>query len=109
MADRAAGRCGPQDADHAGPGHWQERALRAAATAAILLTAEELRPDGAEQLPMVISEVFGESVPAAPRARREEVHIVYAPRHGDNSRCCCSTRSAVIYGAVLAQELEYGY
>ena len=41
----------------------QERALRSAATAAVLLTAEELRPDDAEQaehLALVISQVFDE-------------------------------------------------
>jgi tetratricopeptide (TPR) repeat protein len=43
----------------------QERALRSAATAAVWLTARELRPDGderAEELAMVVSEVFGEPV-----------------------------------------------
>jgi hypothetical protein len=45
----------------------QERALRAAATAAVGLTAEELCPEGgerAEELAMVVSQVFGEPVPA---------------------------------------------
>ena len=44
----------------------QERALRRAATAAVQLTAAELRPDGgeqAEELAMVVSQVFGEPVP----------------------------------------------
>ena len=44
----------------------QERALRRAATAAVQLTAAELRPDGgeqAEELAMVVSQVFGEPIP----------------------------------------------
>lgn len=44
----------------------QERALRRAATAAVQLTAAELRPDGgeqAEEFAMVVSQVFGEPVP----------------------------------------------
>jgi len=49
----------------------QKRALRSAATAAVQLTAAELRPDDAEQaeqLAMVVSEIFGEPVPGAPLA-----------------------------------------
>ena len=49
-------------------GSDQERALRQAATAAIELTAAQLAPSGgeqAEQLAMVVSEVFGEPVPDA--------------------------------------------
>ena len=45
----------------------QERALRSAATAAVRLTAEELRPDNdgqAEQVALVISQFFREPVPA---------------------------------------------
>ncbi len=47
-------------------GSDQERALRRAAMAAVQLTAAELRPDGserAEELAMVVSQVFGEPVP----------------------------------------------
>ncbi len=49
----------------------QERALRSAATAAVQLTAEELRSGDDEQtehVTLVISQVFGEPVPAAPLA-----------------------------------------
>jgi hypothetical protein len=49
----------------------QERALRRAATAAVQLTAQELRPDDperAEELAMVISQVFSQPVPDAPLA-----------------------------------------
>ena len=49
-------------------GSDQERALRSAATAAVQLTARELRPgddEQAAQLSMVVSEVFGEPVPGA--------------------------------------------
>ena len=52
-------------------GSDQERALRSAATAAVQLTANEFRPGDAEraaQLAMVVSQVFGEPVPAAPLA-----------------------------------------
>jgi hypothetical protein len=47
-------------------GSEQERALRSAATAAVRLTAQELRPDDAEQaegLAMVVSQVFSGPVP----------------------------------------------
>jgi cellulose synthase operon protein C len=47
-------------------GTEQERALRRAATAAVQLTAVELRPDGgeqAEELAMVVSEVFSQPLP----------------------------------------------
>jgi hypothetical protein len=50
-------------------GSDQERALRLAATAAVRLTAEELRPDNGEQAEhaaLVISQVFNEPVPDAP-------------------------------------------
>lgn len=49
-------------------GSEQERALRQAATAAIQVTAAQLAPPGeerAEQLAMVVSEVFREPVPDA--------------------------------------------
>jgi tetratricopeptide (TPR) repeat protein len=49
----------------------QERALRQAATVAVQLTASELSSGDAEQmaqLAMVVSQVFGEPVPAAPLA-----------------------------------------
>ncbi len=49
-----------------GLGNEQERALRSAATAAVQRTAAELRPgdeERAEQLAMVVSQVFGEPVP----------------------------------------------
>ena len=49
-------------------GTEQERALRQAATAAVQLAAEELRPEGgarAEGLAMVVSHVFSEQVPDA--------------------------------------------
>jgi hypothetical protein len=52
-------------------GSEQERALRQAATTAVQDTAEEMSPSGSEQagqIAMVISEVFRESMPAAPRA-----------------------------------------
>ena len=52
-------------------GSDQERALRLAATAAVRLTAEELRPDNGEQAEhaaLVISQVFNELVPDAPLA-----------------------------------------
>ena len=52
-------------------GSDQERALRSAATVAVQLTANEFRPGDAEraaQLAMVVSQVFGEPVPAAPLA-----------------------------------------
>jgi hypothetical protein len=52
-------------------GNEQERALREAATAAVWLTAEELRPEGgerAEDLAMVVSQVFSESVLGATMA-----------------------------------------
>ena len=47
----------------------QQRALRSVATAAVVLTARELRPDGderAEHLALVVSEVFGVPVPEVP-------------------------------------------
>lgn len=49
----------------------QERALRSAATAAVQLTASELRPDDdeqAEQVALETSQVFGNPVPDAPLA-----------------------------------------
>jgi DNA-binding beta-propeller fold protein YncE len=52
-------------------GSEQERALRSAAGAAVQRTAEELRPgddERAEQLAMVVSQVFGEQMPSAPIA-----------------------------------------
>jgi len=52
-------------------GSDQERTLRSAATAAVQLTAKEFRPGDAEraaELAMVVSQVFGEPVPAAPLA-----------------------------------------
>lgn len=52
-------------------GSKQERALESAATAAVQRTAEELRPDDAEQaedLARVIDQVFGEPVPGEPLA-----------------------------------------
>ena len=55
-------------------GTEQERALRVAAAAAVRRTAEELRPDDderAEQLALVISQVFGDPVPSAPLARHK--------------------------------------
>ena len=57
-------------------GSEQERALRSAATAAVQRTAEELQPgddERAEQLAMVVGEVFGEPVPGAPLARHATV------------------------------------
>jgi uncharacterized protein YidB (DUF937 family) len=48
-------------------GSDQERALRRAATAAVQLTAAELRPEGgepAEELTEVVNQVFGEPLPA---------------------------------------------
>jgi hypothetical protein len=50
-------------------GSDQERALRRAATAAVQLTADDLRPDGgerAEELAMVVSQIFGEPLPEVP-------------------------------------------
>ena len=52
-------------------GSEQERALRAAANAAVLATAEEMHPaggDAAGQVAMVISEVFRDPAPDAPLA-----------------------------------------
>ena len=52
-------------------GSEQERALRRAADAAVWATAEEMSPSGGEQagqVAMVISEVFRDPVPDAPRA-----------------------------------------
>lgn len=60
----------------------QERALRQAATAAIMVTAGELNPQDSEQagkLARVISEVFGVPPPAAAPAGRATVlagHLV---------------------------------
>ena len=57
-------------------GSDQERALRLAATVAVQRTAAELRPgddEQAEELAMVVSEVFGEPVPRAPLAGVETV------------------------------------
>ena len=57
-------------------GSDQERALRQAATAAVKLTAEELRPERgqqAEDLAMVVSEVFKPSVPEAPTSGQATV------------------------------------
>src|SRR5262249_55758603 len=54
----------------------QERALRSAATAAVQLTASELSPDDdeqAEQVALVVSQVFGEPVPDASLARHKTV------------------------------------
>jgi hypothetical protein len=69
LAGRAARRCGPQEADRLGAHGEQERALRRAAAAAVELTAGDLRPDGgerAEELAMVVSEVFRDPVPDPP-------------------------------------------
>ena len=49
-------------------GSDQERALRQAATVAVGLVSEELRPDGSEQaeeLAMVLSQIFGQPMPDA--------------------------------------------
>jgi hypothetical protein len=57
-------------------GTEQERALRAAATAAVRLTAEEVRAgDGehAEDIALVISQVFSQPVPGAPLAEHDTV------------------------------------
>ena len=54
----------------------QERALRQAAAAAVDRTARELGPDDyeqAEQLALVVSQVFGEPVPGEPLAGHETV------------------------------------
>jgi tetratricopeptide (TPR) repeat protein len=54
----------------------QERALRAAATAAVQRTADELCPDDQEQaahLAAVVSQVFSEPVPSGPLAGQETV------------------------------------
>jgi hypothetical protein len=53
-------------------GSEQERELRRAATAAVLLTAAELRPEGgegAEELALVVSQVFGEPLAEVPPGR----------------------------------------
>jgi hypothetical protein len=60
-------------------GSEQERALRRAGTAAVQLTADELRPEGgerAEELAMVVSQVFGEALAGA-LARSAQVHQVH--------------------------------
>jgi WD40 repeat protein len=54
-------------------GGEQERALRSAATAAVQRTAAELRPANAEQLVMVVREVFRTPVPGAPLAGQATV------------------------------------
>jgi len=57
-------------------GSEQERALRSAATAAVQRTAAELRPgddERAEQLAMVVSQVFGEPVPSEQPAGQQTV------------------------------------
>jgi len=57
-------------------GTEQERALRSAATAAVQLTAVELRPDDdehAEHVAMVINQVFSEPIPDAPFAKHTTV------------------------------------
>jgi WD40 repeat protein len=54
----------------------QNRALRSAATAAVRLTAKQLRPEDdeqAEHLALVMSQVFSEPVPSAPLAGHETV------------------------------------
>lgn len=54
-------------------GSEQERSLRSAATTAVQRTAAELLPgddERAEQLAMVISQVFSKPVPAEPLAGR---------------------------------------
>lgn len=61
----------------------QERALRRAASAAVMLTATELHPDDGEaaaELAMVISEVFSEPVPA-PRLAGHAT-VLEAPQAG---------------------------
>lgn len=65
MADWAARRCGPQEADQLVLGTDQERALRQAAKVAVQRTADELRPgddEQAEHMALVISQVFSEPV-----------------------------------------------
>ena len=57
-------------------GSEQERALRSAATAAVQRTAEDLCPRDDEQaghVALVISQVFGQPIPAAPLAARQTV------------------------------------
>ena len=54
-------------------GSEQERALRRAATVAVLLTAADLRPEGgerAEELALVVSQVFGEPLAEVPHVGR---------------------------------------
>jgi hypothetical protein len=54
----------------------QERALRAAATAAVQLTAEELRPGNdaqTEQVALVISQVFSRLMPSEPLVRHRTI------------------------------------
>jgi hypothetical protein len=64
-----------------------ERALRSAANEAIRLTVEDLRPWGgpeAEQLAMVIDQVFGDSPPVAPMAGH--VTFLHALQAGISAR-----------------------
>ena len=88
------------------PGSDQERALRSAGMAAVRLTAEKLRPDNdeqAEDVTLVISQVFSEPVSDAPLAGQATLEVLRAgiawqlARLGDPSLTvtgmfCCSSR-----------------
>jgi len=57
-------------------GTEQERAVRSAATVAVQQTAKDLRPDDdgqAEQVALVISQVFSDPVPDAPLTERQTI------------------------------------
>jgi hypothetical protein len=65
-------------------GTEQERALRQAATAAVRVTAGDLRPEGgarAQELAIVVNHVFGEPVPDASSRVQE------CPAASDQLRC----------------------
>jgi hypothetical protein len=69
-------------------GTHQERALRSAATAVVELTARELSPENdeqAEQVALVIGQVFNQPVPDAPMAEHQT--LLEAGRHRDPAGC----------------------
>ena len=99
-------------------GTAQERALRSAATAAVRLTAERLRPDDdehAEHMAMVISQVFSDPVPAARLSGHETVlETLQAGIAGqlavlDDASLTGTAKSSAdvleVPGSVLAEEL----
>ncbi len=67
----------------------QERALRQTATIAVRLTAQDLYPDSndqAEQLAMVINQVFSEPIPdALPPGQATPLEGLWAPTAGTST------------------------